>query len=90
MKILHTSSDALSTKTTGGYVSCRKRILSPRARKPKIAAKYSVHRHPRFGFMTVKPPINGASKGPVNTVMLKTVTANPLVPVNLQSQQGSS
>ncbi len=78
-KVRRRSSLAFWTSTIGGYVSSRNKRLRPRARKPIKAAKYSVHRHPRFLFMTVKPPMKGASRGPVNTVIEKTVTARPRV-----------
>jgi len=43
-----------------------------------IVTYHSVHLHPRYE-STMNPPIKGASKGPVNTVIEKTVIANPRV-----------
>lgn len=48
------------------------------AENPKIATKYSVHRHPRYE-VVMKPPMNGATKGPLNTMREKTVIARPLL-----------
>ena len=52
-----------------------------------IAAKYSVHRQPRLEFITVKPPMNGARRGPVKTVMEKTVMARPRVLLSNMSEK---
>lgn len=38
---------------------------------------YCVQGQPREGFMTMKPPIEGAIRGPQNTTVEKTVMALP-------------
>src|SRR5277367_2206123 len=49
-----------------------------KAVKPIIAGRYSVQRDPRY-VAVIKPPMNGAKKGPVKTVTENTVIAKPLV-----------
>lgn len=56
------------------------------AENPKIATKYSVHRHPRYE-LEMKPPINGARKGPQNTVREKAVIARPLLLLSYMSEK---
>ncbi len=51
-----------------------------------IATRYSVQRQPMWGFMMMKPPMNGARRGPVNTVMEKTVMARPRVRLSNMSE----
>jgi len=72
------SSDALATRISGGYDSSRNRRFRANAVKPMMATMYSVQRQPRCD-MTIKPPMNGASRGPVKTVMEKIVIAIPRV-----------
>lgn len=49
-----------------------------KAEKPIMAEIYSVHLQPRYE-VVMKPPMNGASKGPMKTVAENTATANPRV-----------
>lgn len=49
-----------------------------KATLPIMAAKYMVQRQPRYD-STMKPPMKGASRGPVKTAMLKMVMAMPRV-----------
>lgn len=74
--VLLLNSDAFCTSTTGGYVSSRNSTSSPKAMKPIKELIYSVHLHPKLLLVT-KPPMNGASSGPINTVAENTATASP-------------
>jgi hypothetical protein len=69
---------AFEMRMTGGYVSSRKNRFRKNAAKPIIATSHSVQRHPRYD-STINPPMKGASKGPVKTVIEKTVIARPRV-----------
>ena len=74
-------------RTIGGYVSSRKVRLRPKAKKPIMATMYSVHLQPKLGFIIMKPPTKGASKGPVKTVIEKTVMARPRVLLSNMSEK---
>jgi hypothetical protein len=49
-----------------------------KAVKPMNEEMYSVHLHPRYDIV-MKPPANGASNGPMNTVAEKQAIARPQV-----------
>jgi hypothetical protein len=70
------SSLALATSTTGGYVSSMKRKSSMKDTKPMKLLMYSVHLQPKW-LSVMKPPMKGASSGPMKTVAEKTATASP-------------
>ena len=80
------SSEALVMRMTGGYVSSRKKKSRTKVVKPMIEARYWVHRQPRYE-VTMKPPIKGASRGPVKTAMEKSVTAMPRVLLSNMSEK---
>jgi len=72
------SSDAFSIKITGGYVSSRNNKSKKKATNPMMAVSHEVHLQPRDD-STMNPPMNGARRGPVKTVMENKVIARPRV-----------
>lgn len=55
--------------------------------KPIIAAIYSVQRQPMCLFSTIKPPRNGARRGPVKTIIENTVIARPRLLLSNMSEK---
>jgi hypothetical protein len=72
------NSDALATNFRGGYVSSKKKSAKMNAEKSMNEEMYSVHLHPRYDIVR-KPPIKGASIGPIKTVAENAATARPRV-----------
>jgi hypothetical protein len=64
----------------------RKRRLRAKAAKPINDTMYSVQRQPRSD-ITMKPPIKGARRGPVKTVIEKIVIAMPRVRLSYISEK---
>lgn len=71
---------------TGGYDSERKNKSRMKAANPIMAGRYSVQRHPKYD-STMKPPMKGASMGPVKTVMEKMAIAVPRVLLSNMSEK---